>query len=221
MWFGITSAAVTFGLVLQLVLVVTKDSSLGVFEHTPARVLNFFSFFTVLSNISVAITSGLLASRLDRSSRVFRILRLDAVICIGVTGIVFHLALASLQELTGWDSAADFLLHTLSPILAVLGWLLFGPRGQLDRAVVLRSVIAPLCWLGYALVYGAISTTRTGAHYYAYPFIERRDPRVRRRPAAVRDGRRAVPGPGVRRARHRHPTAARPGGRTRACLTLT
>ncbi|MCU1391963.1 MAG: hypothetical protein JWM34_391 [Ilumatobacteraceae bacterium] len=169
--FGITSLAVTVGLVLQLILVIGKDPATAMFEHTPARILNFFSFFTVQSNIAVAITTGMLAARPDRTSRVFRILRLDAVLCIAVTGIVFHLALSSLQELTGWDAVADFLLHTLSPILTVLGWLVFGPRCQPDRGIVTRSVIAPLCWLGYALVYGAVATTRTGAHYYAYPFM--------------------------------------------------
>ena len=129
------------------------------------------SFFTVRPNILVAVTTGLLAMRLDRPSTVFRVLRLDAILCITVTGVVFHLALASLQELTGWDAVADFLLHTLSPILCPLGWLLFGPRRKLDRRIVGLAVIAPVCWLGYALVYGAIVEDRHGNDYYAYPFM--------------------------------------------------
>jgi len=159
------------GLVLQFILSMTKDRDLGLFSSTPKRILVFFSFFTVLSNISVAVTTGLLARRLDRPSLVFRVFRLDAMICITVTGVVFHLALADLQELTGWDKLADFLLHTLSPILCPLGWLIFGPRRQLDRTVVLRAVIAPICWLGYALVLGSLLKDRHGLHYYAYPFM--------------------------------------------------
>lgn len=62
------------------------------------------------------MTTGLLARNLDRRSTLSRVLRLDAVICITVTSVVFHLALASLQEVTGWDALADFLPHTLSPI---------------------------------------------------------------------------------------------------------
>ena len=169
--FGATSAIVTAGLVLQFVLVVTAGSGEGRFESTPARILNYFSFFTVLPNIAVAVTTGMLARRLERPSTAFRVLRLDAVICIAVTGLVFHLALSSLQELTGWDAAADFLLHTLSPILCPLGWLLFGPRGQLDRRIVAWSVVPPLCWLGYALLYGATTEDRNGNQYYAYPFM--------------------------------------------------
>jgi hypothetical protein len=170
-FFGLTSAIVTFGLVLQLMLVISRESGAGAFESTLARVINYFSFFTVQSNILVAVTTGLLAWNLDRRSTVFRVLRLDAVICIAVTGVVFHLALADLQELTGWDAVADFLLHTASPILCPLGWLLFGPRGRLTSRIVWLAVIAPLCWLGYALIYGAIAKDRHGNDYYAYPFM--------------------------------------------------
>jgi hypothetical protein len=171
LFFGATAAIVTFGLVLQLILAISKESGAGAFESTPARIVNFFSFFTVQSNILVAVTTGLLARNLARRSTVFQVLRLDAVICIAVTGVVFHLALSSLQELTGWDALADLILHTLSPILGPLGWVLFGPRGHLSPRVVQLAVIAPVGWLGYALAYGAVVEDRNGNDYYAYPFM--------------------------------------------------
>ena len=169
--FGLTSAIVTFGLALQLGLSITAPPGGGAFESTPDRIVNFFSYFTVLSNITVAITTGLLAIRLDRRSTLFRTLRLDGMIAIAVTGVVFHLTLAQLQELTGWNAFADFLLHTLSPILTGLGWLLLGPRGQINRRIVPASVIAPVCWLVYALIRGALVDDRFGNDYYAYPFM--------------------------------------------------
>lgn len=171
LFFGATAAIVTFGLILQLILVISTSSGEGAFESTPARVVNYFSFFTVQSNILVAVTTGLLAMSLDRRGTVFRVLRLDAVICIAVTGVVFHLALADLQELTGWDKLADVLLHTLSPILGPLGWLVFGPRHHLTARVVGLAVVAPVCWLGYAFIYGAVTEDRNGNDYYAYPFM--------------------------------------------------
>lgn len=169
--FGLTSAIVTFGLALQLGLSITAPPGEGAFESTPDRIVNFFSYFTVLANIAVAVTTGLLAVRLDRRSTLFRTLRLDGLIAIAVTGVVFHLTLAQLQELTGWNAFADFILHTLSPILCALGWLLIGPRGQITRRVVLAAVIAPVCWLIYALVRGALVEDRFGNDYYAYPFM--------------------------------------------------
>lgn len=172
---GATAVIVGFGLVLQLVLSTTAESGAGAFESTPARVVNFFSFFTVLSNILVAATTGLLALRMDRRSALFRTLRLDGVVAIAVTGVVFHLTLADLQELTGWDALADSLLHTLSPILCVVGWLAFGPRGALDRRVVVGAVVAPVVWIVYALIRGELVQDRHGRDYYAYPFMNVQD----------------------------------------------
>jgi len=171
LFFGLTSGVVTLGLALQLVIILTKGNASGSFATTPARVVNFFSFFTVQSNILVAVTTGLLAVSLDRRTTLFRVLRLDAVICITVTGVVFHLALASLQELTGWDALADFVLHTLSPALGLLGWVFFGPRRQLTPRIVRWTLLAPVGWLTYALAYGAMVDDRHGNDYYAYPFM--------------------------------------------------
>ena len=171
LFYGATAVIVAFGLVLQLGLAIAKDSSAGAFATTPARIVNFFSFFTVQSNVLVVVTSALLALDPDRRSTVFRVLRLDAVICITVTGVVFHLALADLQELTGWDALADFVLHTLSPVLAALGWLVLGPRSHLTPRIVRLAVLPPIGWLAYALVYGAIVEDRFGNDYYAYPFM--------------------------------------------------
>jgi hypothetical protein len=132
--FGLTSALVTYGLVLQLVLAITNEA--GLFATPGARLVNTLSYFTVQSNILVAVTTGLLAVRLHRPSLVFRVLRLSGLVAISITGVVFHLALADLQELTDKEAAADWVLHTASPLLCVAGWLVFGPRRQLDARVV-------------------------------------------------------------------------------------
>ena len=84
-FFGLTSALVTFGIVLQLQVAITNDN--GFFEAVPARIVNVLSYFTVQSNILVALTTGLLAVRLDRRATWFRVLRLSAVIGITITGV--------------------------------------------------------------------------------------------------------------------------------------
>lgn len=65
LFFGATAVLVTFGLVLQLFLVINSGSGEGAFESTPARVVNFFSFFTVQSNILVAVTTDRAATALS------------------------------------------------------------------------------------------------------------------------------------------------------------
>lgn len=168
--FGLTSALVTYGLVLQFVLAVRNEE--GLFTTGAGRFVNTLSYFTIESNILVAVTTGLLAVRLHRPSTVFRVLRLAGLVGITITGIVFHLALADLQELTDKEAAADRVLHTASPILCVAGWLLFGPRRQITPRLVGLSVLFPVLWLGYTMVRGALVQDRLGRDYYPYPFID-------------------------------------------------
>ena len=169
-FFGLTSAVVTFGLGLQIVLAVRNDE--GLFTSGFGRLVNTLSYFTVQSNILVALTTGLLAVRVLRSSTLFRVLRLAGLVGIAITGVVFHLALRDLQELAGKEALADFLLHTASPVLCVLGWLVFGPRAQISRRLVGLSVLFPVLWLAYTLIRGPLVQTRFGRDYYPYPFLD-------------------------------------------------
>jgi hypothetical protein len=61
---------------------------------------------------------------------------------------------------------ADRLLHTVVPLLAVVGWLVAGPRGQVDRSDLGPFLVLPLIWIAYTLIRGAI------VDWYPYPFID-------------------------------------------------
>lgn len=169
-FFVLTSALVSFGIVLQLE--VAANNANGVFASVPLRILNVLSYFTVQSNILVAVTTGLLAIRLDRTETWFRVLRLTAVIAITITGVVFHLALKGLQELNGKAVTADWILHTASPLLGLVGWLVFGPRGWVNRRIVQLSVVFPVLWLSYTLIKGPLLQDRNGRDFYPYPFLD-------------------------------------------------
>lgn len=169
-FFGATSAIVTYGLVLQLVLAAGNDE--GRFTTVSGRIVNTLSFFTVESNILVAVTTGLLGVRLTRTSTAFRVLRLTSVIAITITGVVFHLALSGLQELSEREAVADWVLHTAAPILCVVGWLVFGPRAQVNRRVAGLCVTFPLVWLAYTMIRGELVDDRFGRPYYPYPFLD-------------------------------------------------
>jgi hypothetical protein len=113
------------------------------------------------------LSFGLLQLRTTTLARVwFGLTALVVGVGIVVTFLVFHLALRSLQELSGKAAVADFLLHTASPIMCVLGWLLFGPRDWVTWRVVWLSLIFPICWLVFTLVRGPIVS------FYPYPFLE-------------------------------------------------
>lgn len=162
-WFAVTAVVVTAGIIIQLV--VTATTSDGYFPENPDRVFNVFAFFTIQSNLLLGATTLLLALNRGGDSLLFRTLRLNGVLCIAVTGIVYHVALAGLDELSGGAAVANLLLHTITPLLGVLGWLFFGPRGQTDATVVGWSIVYPLLWLVFTLIRGE------GTGFYPYPFV--------------------------------------------------
>ncbi|HET6298097.1 MAG TPA: Pr6Pr family membrane protein [Kribbella sp.] len=163
-WFAVTAVVVTAGIIIQLV--VTATTSDGYFPENPDRVFNVFAFFTIQSNLLLGATTLLLALNRGGDSLLFRTLRLNGVLCIAVTGIVYHVALAGLDELSGGAAVANLLLHTITPLLGVLGWLFFGPRGQTDTTVVGWSIVYPLLWLVFTLIRGE------GTGFYPYPFVD-------------------------------------------------
>ncbi len=165
LWFAGTAFVVAIGLVVQLVATARLHS--GFFDSRAGRIANMFCFFTIQSNIIVLVTCALLAAGSARRPTWFWVLRLDGVVCIAVTFVVFHVALADLHDLQGLAKVADFLLHTASPLLCVIGWLVFGPRGRTSWRTVRLAVIFPVAWLVFALVRGPLV-----GDYYPYPVLD-------------------------------------------------
>lgn len=163
-WFGLTALAVLAGIVIQMIVAATAEA---VRFHSPlSRALNVLVFFTIDSNLILGITSLSLAMNPKRSSTLFSAARLTGVVSIAITGIVFHAVLSKLLDLESWALVADKLTHTVVPIMGVLGWLLYGPRGMISRRIVWLSVIYPVVWLIFTLVRGAV------IDFYPYPFVD-------------------------------------------------
>jgi hypothetical protein len=161
---GLVALTATAGVLVELVTAIVDGPGTAP-SHTE-RIVRLFSFFTIQSNILVAVASTLLARKPDRDGRVFRVLRLDALLCIAVTGVVYHTALRGLHELTPSGALANLLLHTLSPVGAVAAWLLVGPRPRFDARTIWWSVAYPMAWIGYTFARGAF------VDWYPYPFLD-------------------------------------------------
>jgi hypothetical protein len=166
-WHALTAIVALVALVLQLVLVIKGDPIL-VQAHPPTvvnRLLRFVAYFTIQSNILVLLTTVTLARDAAHDGRTWRVVRTAAISGITVTGLVHWFLLRKLLELHGSDYVADRLLHLVVPILAVLGWLVFGPRPRVDWGVCLRTACWPVAWLVVILVQAA------GTGWYPYPFL--------------------------------------------------
>ncbi|MGH9184835.1 MAG: Pr6Pr family membrane protein [Acidimicrobiales bacterium] len=164
-WLAATALVVVVAMVIQVRAVAQLDA--GFFDTDAKRIANIFCFFTIWSNLLVGATCALLAVRLDRPSLALRAAYLTAVVMIAVTFVVVIVALDPIAQYEGKAAAADFLTHKLVPIVAVGGWLVFGPRAMVSPAVVRLSVAIPVVWLAFTLVRGPLASG-----YYPYPFVD-------------------------------------------------
>ncbi|GAA1125769.1 Pr6Pr family membrane protein [Arthrobacter flavus] len=169
-WHGVVALIGLVGLGAQVIALINGDnySLLG----PTMSWWNFFSYFTILSNVLVLmINLDLARNPAGRQSTLWRVLRLNAVVNISVTGLIAFTLLRRLPEvqaLVGLGRLSDTLLHYVVPILTVLGWLLFGPRPRFTIQTVWLSLIFPATWLVYTLIRGAAVT------WYPYPFVDLR-----------------------------------------------
>ncbi|WP_353953126.1 Pr6Pr family membrane protein [Knoellia sp. S7-12] len=167
-WHTFTAVLTWVALVLQLVLVIRGGVVLA--DVTPpalgTRLIRLVSYFTILTNLLVALTTTTLALRQDTFPKWWKVLRLNAIVGIAVTGLVHWFLLRPLLDLSGANYVADKLLHVVVPLVAIIGWVVFGPRDRADRSLLLPSLIYPVGWLAYTLVRGAF------VDWYPYPFLD-------------------------------------------------
>jgi hypothetical protein len=130
------------------------------------RLTDSFSYFTIWSNLMVLGVMTALYQRPNRDSFKFRTLRLDSVLMITVTGVVYHVLIAPYYPPISWNRYSDIFLHTITPILTVLIWLLVGPRKWINLKIVFAALLIPIGWLGYTLLRGIV------INRYPYDFLD-------------------------------------------------
>ncbi len=134
-----------------------------------SRLSDTASYFTIWSNVVVAVAVTLLARGSTRVTGPVRVLRLDALLMVTITAIVYQVLLAPTALVVGWSRLTDPVLHQVTPVLTVLVWLVFGPRGWVSWRVVLASLGIPLAWIAWMLARGAL------VHAYPYGFANVED----------------------------------------------
>lgn len=160
-WHLVTAVVAVVALVLQTALVVRTGP-----VTLPVRLGRLVSFFTIQSNLLVFVAALTLARDPSYDGRWWRTVRLAGTVGIAVTGLVHFVLLRPIIHLDGWDWAADKLLHMVVPLLAVVGWVVFGPRPRVTLTEVRRAIVWPFAWLGWTLAVGTISG------WYPYPFLD-------------------------------------------------
>jgi len=129
------------------------------------RVVRFISYFTIESNLWVVGSTLLLVRDPDHDGRWWRFARMSALLGITITGIVYFVVLRPTDHPVGlrvWTNAGQ---HYVSPVMTMVGWLVFGPRPRTTTRLAVGVLAWPLLWVGYTLIHGAV------VHWYPYDFL--------------------------------------------------
>ncbi|WLH91467.1 Pr6Pr family membrane protein [Pseudomonas sp. FP453] len=131
--------------------------------------VNFFSFFTVLTNtLAVVVLSYALVKRDSAAKRFFLAPKVSSgiAVSIAVVGLAYSLLLRHLWQPEGFQFIADELLHDVMPVLFLIYWWRCVPKGTLQLKHIGAWVIYPLVYFAYVLLRGHL------LGQYQYPFID-------------------------------------------------
>ncbi|MGW5608087.1 Pr6Pr family membrane protein [Streptomyces sp. NPDC003753] len=151
---------------------VAMDLALG----SPARVL---SYFTIQANLLLALTFALSAWR-ARTARhpLPALITGGALFYVLIAGLVYHVLLVNepgpfsmTDRPTIWSALANQVLHTVTPIAALLDWLLLTRPAPLGLQHATRWLLYPLAYLIFTLARGALLPPTADARYL-YPFLD-------------------------------------------------
>ncbi len=164
--YRLLAAVIGWGaLALQYWLMMTADAPTDLVNRT----INFFSYFTILTNIiaALAMTAPLMAP----SSSLGRFfdkpgVRTAIATYIIVVSVTYHLLLRDLWDPQGLQKIADYALHYGTPALFVLDWLCFVPKREVAWTAAIKALAFPLLYLGWTLYHGGWSG------FYPYPFVD-------------------------------------------------
>ncbi|MDQ3080188.1 MAG: Pr6Pr family membrane protein [Pseudomonadota bacterium] len=144
------------GLVVQFIASTGLTGSIG------QAIWSMVRYFTVITNLLVAGLFTAIALGHDARPKLIGMVSL----AILLVGIVYATMLRGLIELSGGAALADFLLHSVTPVMVPLWWLAFAPRGGLGWRDPWQWALLPLAYFAYALARGGIEGR------YAYPFMD-------------------------------------------------
>lgn len=155
------------GLVIQLDLVLLARWTSG--ASLLGGLVNYFSFFTVLTNTLVAVVLTCVATRQPSKGRTFFLqpwVTSGIAVSIIVVGVAYNLLLRQLWQPQGLQWLANELLHDVMPVLFTLYWWFCVPKGSLRVGHIGVWVLYPVLYFAYTLLRGHLLGV------YPYPFID-------------------------------------------------
>ncbi len=166
-----------FSLILKAIVIVS--AAVGVFLSAYASRNTFmggnrvFMYFTIQSNIAVAILSLIGAVLLLRPARIsdaWYVVKFVGTVSITLTGVVFCFVLAPTLGRFAWN-AQNVLTHVVVPLAAILDFFVTGPYGSISKRDVLFVTLPPLAYAIYAGIGYAAGWEFSQGVRYPYFFL--------------------------------------------------
>jgi hypothetical protein len=161
---GALATLAWFALGLQLVLALWLTTDNG--NSALYGLVVYFGFFTILTNLAIAIVCSAGALRGLRSRLYSPSMVGGATTAIVLVGLGYHFLLRSLWVPEGTQWLADAALHYAVPIGAMLHWIAYPHSVRLPASAPLTWCVYPVAYFIYALVRGVLMNV------YPYPFID-------------------------------------------------
>jgi len=173
----IGAALIVAAMVVQLVHNFGIWTKLGIL-HLENLPINFFSYFTIDSNVGTVVVfliGAVVLLRKMEDPRWFGVLRACVVAYMVVTGIVYNTLLRGIEipvnQVVPWTNEV---LHVVGPLLVLLDWLLAPGRVRLGWKTLWWVVSFPIVWAIYTMIrgplaYNDVAQKRT---WYPYPFLD-------------------------------------------------
>lgn len=152
-----------FAIIAQFVLMIQNRQT-----DIPETIIRFFSFFTILTNLLVALFFTVKVFKLN--SVPFKLFSAKGSITaitafIVIVGLVYQLVLRHIWQPTGLQWVVDELLHTIIPIYMLIYWYVNIKRTDLEIKPLLYWLLYPVFFIIFVLIRGHFSG------YYPYPFL--------------------------------------------------
>jgi len=152
---------------LALIAVATQFT-LSITANPNFNPVNFFSFFTIESNIVAALVFIITSIRhlTGKDTANLTLWHGAAALYMTITGIVYITLLSGLEESlntpTPWVNVT---LHYIFPVIAFLDWFIDRPIKHVTFKQSLIWIVFPVLYLIYSLVRGIFT------NWYPYPFL--------------------------------------------------
>lgn len=152
-----------FAVITQFILMLNNRVA-----SVPETIVRFFSFFTILTNLLVAIYYSIhwfqkptsLLLRLQKPGVLSSV-----TLYIAVVGLVYQIVLRSIWSPVGLQKLVDELLHSIIPVFTLVYWFLYEKHTETSWKSIPSWLLYPLFYLAYILIRGSFS------NFYPYPFV--------------------------------------------------